>query len=114
MRDSPSPDAVPPVQPDPLDHLGNDQLVPILVESFSGMFDLLRNYQNIYGNGKINWKLLVHSMLKLLISLSVLAAILLLSIAVNYLFNPRLVGSFISNLNITATIQTLIPLLALA
>lgn len=87
MSDTNSPDPVPPDQPVPLGRAINDQLVPVLVESFSGMFDIVFNVRNLYGNGKVNVKLLVTSLLKLIISLSVLLVIFILIIALHSLKN---------------------------
>lgn len=113
---SDSPDPVPPVQPDHLHGLGSDQVVPVLVESFTGMFDILFNIRNIYGNGKINARLLIMCLIKLFISLSVLLACVLIIMALNYFKNqflvlPSLFTSFFPNTNITTVIQTLLPII---
>ena len=113
---SPSPDPVPPDLPDPLHGLGPDQLVPVLVESFGGMFDIVYCLRNIYGNGKINVRLLVNCLLKLFISLSVFLALSLLIMALNtiknhLLFLPGFVSTYFPTVNITTVVQTLLPLL---
>lgn len=112
-----SPDPVPPDVAPPLRGFGDDQVVPVLVESFSGMFDLFFFLPSLYGNGKINVKLLVKSLLKLFISLSVLLALLLLVMALNYLKNyffflPSFVAAFFpNNTNVSTVVQTLLPII---